>query len=78
MTCAVRMSPNACRRQTADMNIYDKRVICCSKCDKYIGEVDYDAEIILPKCGKCANPIPAIPDSAERVFSSDKEMLMMH
>ncbi|MEM3143735.1 MAG: hypothetical protein QXW91_03825 [Candidatus Nitrosotenuis sp.] len=23
-----------------------------------MGEVEYDAEIILPKCGKCANPTP--------------------
>lgn len=60
------------------MNIYDKRIIRCSKCDKYIGEADYDAEIILPKCGNCANPIPAIPDPVERVFRADKEILIMH
>jgi hypothetical protein len=40
------------------MNIYDTRVIRCSKCNRYVGEVEYDAEIILPKCGKCANPTP--------------------
>ncbi|MBI5377641.1 MAG: hypothetical protein HZA82_03360 [Thaumarchaeota archaeon] len=61
------------------MNIYDKRIICCSKCDKYIGEVDYDAEIILPKCGKCANPIPSMPDDVERIFNSDnKEILVLN
>lgn len=61
------------------MNIYDKRIICCSKCDKYIGEVDYDAEIILPKCGKCANPLPAMPDDVERIFNSNnKEILILH
>ena len=61
------------------MNIYDTRVISCSKCGKYIGEVDYDAEIILPRCGKCANPMPAMPDTHEMAFgSNNKEMLMMH
>ena len=40
------------------MNIYDTKVIRCAKCDKSIGEVEYDAEIVLPKCGSCANPIP--------------------
>lgn len=32
--------------------------IHCSKCDKFIGEIDYDAVIVLPKCGRCANPLP--------------------
>lgn len=40
------------------MNIYDKKIVRCSRCDQCIGEVDYDAEIMLPKCGQCANPLP--------------------
>jgi hypothetical protein len=23
-----------------------------------MGEIDYDAEVTLPKCGRCANPLP--------------------
>ena len=23
-----------------------------------IGEIEYDAEVILPQCGQCANPMP--------------------
>ncbi|MDH3853054.1 MAG: hypothetical protein OES23_01230 [Nitrosopumilus sp.] len=23
-----------------------------------MGEIDYDAEVILPQCGQCANPMP--------------------
>jgi hypothetical protein len=46
------------------MNIYDTKVIRCAKCDKCIGEANYDAEIILPKCSKCANPLPSIPDDS--------------
>lgn len=59
------------------MNIYDTRVIHCSKCDKYIGEVEFDAEIILPKCGKCANPIPSIPDIVGTTFHPNKEILAL-
>lgn len=67
------------KKEITDMNIYDKRVICCSECDKYVGEVDYDAEIIFPKCGKCANPMPAIPDTTDRIFSSNnKEIFVLH
>gem|GEM_PF-3390545 len=40
------------------MNIYDTKQIHCSKCDAPIGEVAYDAEIILPRCGNCAEPLP--------------------
>ncbi len=40
------------------MNIYDKKSIHCYNCDRFIGEIDYDAEVTLPKCGRCANPLP--------------------
>ena len=63
------------------MNIYDTKVIRCAKCDKYIGEVNYDAEIIFPKCGKCANPLPSIPDdpSYGSTFNVQKEsMVLIH
>lgn len=44
------------------MNIYDTVPIRCIVCGKSIGEVDYDAEIIRPKCGQCANPTPKPED----------------
>jgi phage FluMu protein Com len=40
------------------LNIYDTKTIRCAICQKLIGEVDFDAEIIYPKCGQYANPIP--------------------
>lgn len=40
------------------LNIYDMKSIHCCKCDKFIGEIDYDAVVTLPKCGHCANPLP--------------------
>ncbi|HLC24415.1 MAG TPA: hypothetical protein VJJ25_02155 [Nitrosopumilaceae archaeon] len=40
------------------MNDYDMKSIRCCKCDKFIGELDYDAVVTLPKCGRCANPLP--------------------
>ena len=40
------------------MNIYDTKQVHCYKCEKFIGELDYDAEITMPMCGKCANPMP--------------------
>jgi phage FluMu protein Com len=44
------------------LNIYDTKPITCKDCGKIIGEIDYDAEVILPKCGQCSNPIPDIKD----------------
>ena len=44
------------------MNIYDKKIIKCTKCNKSIGEIDYDAEIVYPQCGDCADPKPHYSD----------------
>ncbi|MDH3340421.1 MAG: hypothetical protein OEL84_03940 [Nitrosopumilus sp.] len=44
------------------MNIYDTKSISCAICKQVIGEVDFDAEIIRPKCGQCANPTPHVKD----------------
>lgn len=44
------------------MNIYDMRQIHCYRCSKFIGEIDYDAEVTMPLCGKCANPLPENDD----------------
>ncbi|MEX0764341.1 MAG: hypothetical protein WDZ43_04530 [Nitrosopumilaceae archaeon] len=51
------------------MNIYDMKSIHCCKCDKFIGEVDYDAVVTLPKCGHCANPIPEGDDKVLYIVS---------
>jgi hypothetical protein len=40
------------------MNIYDTKTVSCRSCGKSIGEIDYDAEVMLPQCGQCANPMP--------------------
>ncbi|MCV0401805.1 MAG: hypothetical protein K5777_07505 [Nitrosopumilus sp.] len=40
------------------MNIYDTKTIVCRRCKAPIGEIEYDAEVLLPQCGKCANPMP--------------------
>ncbi len=40
------------------MNIYDTKTVVCHQCKRCIGEVDYDALVIRPLCGQCANPLP--------------------
>jgi len=40
------------------MNIYDKKVVRCVRCQRSIGEVDFDAQITYPLCGDCGNPMP--------------------
>ena len=40
------------------MNIYDTKQVRCTKCKISIGEIDFDAEVTMPLCGKCANPLP--------------------
>ena len=44
------------------LNIYDTKPLACKDCGKIIGEIDYDAEVILPKCSQCSNPTPHIND----------------
>ncbi|MEO9277795.1 MAG: hypothetical protein ABI340_08490 [Nitrososphaera sp.] len=51
------------------MNIYDKKSVRCSKCDRFIGEIDYDAVVTLPKCGRCANPTPEGDDKVQYIVS---------
>ena len=40
------------------MNDYDTKPIICYNCKTPIGEIDFDALVIRPLCGKCANPLP--------------------
>jgi len=35
------------------LNICDMKSIRCSKCGKFIAEIEYDAIVTLPKCGHC-------------------------
>jgi len=46
------------------LNIYDTKQINCYRCDKWLGEVDFEALIISPKCGSCADPYPVGCDLA--------------
>lgn len=57
------------------MNIYDTKSVNCSKCDKFIGEIEFDAVVILPKCGRCADPIPEGDDKVsylKSIYSNSK------
>jgi len=38
--------------------MYDMKQINCTRCEKWIGEVDYESKIINALCGQCANPLP--------------------
>ncbi|TLX95286.1 MAG: hypothetical protein E6K91_03485 [Thaumarchaeota archaeon] len=51
------------------MNIYDTKSVHCSRCGKFIGEIDYDTIVTLPKCGKCVNPLPENEDKASYIIS---------
>ncbi len=51
------------------MNIYDKKSVRCSRCDRFIGEIDYDAVVTLPKCGRCANPMPEGDDKLQYIVT---------
>jgi hypothetical protein len=51
------------------MNMYDKKSVSCSQCDRFIGEIDNDAVVILPKCGRCANPMPENDDKVQYIVS---------
>ncbi|MCH9042033.1 MAG: hypothetical protein IIB80_07760 [Thaumarchaeota archaeon] len=44
------------------MNLYDTKVIRCVRCEKDLGEIDYDANVIRPMCGQCYDPTPDVRD----------------
>lgn len=51
------------------MNIYDKKSVRCTRCNRFIGEIDYDAQVTFPKCGKCADPFPEGDDKVQYIVS---------
>jgi hypothetical protein len=51
------------------MNIYDNKSVHCSQCDRFIGEIDVDAVVVLPKCGRCADPMPEGDDKVQYIVS---------
>ena len=50
------------REVNSELNIYDTKTIRCLECDKPIGEIDYDANVIRPMCGLCNDPKPDVKD----------------
>ena len=58
------------------MNIYDTKSIHCSRCEKFIGEIDCDAIVTLPKCGKCMNRLSKENDNMY-ITSKYKEISVM-
>ena len=51
------------------MIIYDMKSVRCSSCDRFIGEIECDAVVTLPKCGRCANPMPEGDDKVGYIVS---------
>ena len=60
----------------SELNIYDTKTISCIECDKQIGEIDYDANVIRPICGQCEDPRPDVKDqlSNRMKIPIDKKM----
>lgn len=62
------------------LNIYDTKQISCYRCGRFIGEIDFDAVIVSPKCGDCANPFPKNDDKLtylkNRYGNNPKEIIV--
>ena len=43
-----------------------------------MGEMDYDAIVTLPKCGKCANPLPEENVKAPHITSKHQNSSIQH
>ncbi|MCV0401340.1 MAG: hypothetical protein K5777_05115 [Nitrosopumilus sp.] len=37
------------------MNLYDKKMVKCTECDKTVGEIDMEVEVKDVVCNKCQN-----------------------
>jgi len=60
-----------------DLNIYDTKTVRCIECDKPIGEIDYDADVIGPICGQCDDRKPDVKDqlSYKMKIPTNKKMV---
>jgi len=49
------------------------------ECDKPIGEIDYDANVIRPICGQCDDPRPDVKDqlSYRMKIPANKKMVKL-
>ena len=55
------------------MNLYDTKIIKCAICKHPLGEVEFDAEIIRPKCGQCSNPTLSVNDKMPYLIQVNKK-----
>ncbi len=56
------------------MNMYDTKIIRCAECDETIGETDFDAEVMQPKCGKCITSMHNMRnDLTQSILTSNKK-----
>lgn len=51
------------------MNLYDRKIVNCLKCNHPIGEIEMGSKIIYPICKKCSDKELSKPDN---FFMGDK------
>ncbi len=51
------------------LNLYDTKVVICKNCGSSIGEIDYNAMVMSPKCGICIEN----PKRTKKVFQEKND-----
>jgi len=54
--------------------MYDTKILHCVECDETMGEIDFDAEVMQPKCAKCVILMRKIRDNLMEKITANNKM----
>ncbi len=57
------------------MSMYDTKIIRCVECDETMGELDFDAEVMQPRCGQCVRSMHEMRNNlTQRIITNNDKI----
>lgn len=57
------------------MSMYDTKIIRCVECDETMGELDFDAQVMQPKCGNCVRLMEETKNNLMHVITTNNKIM---